>query len=290
MNQSKTVRVIALLALVLLATAGGIIWLGLQLQAIVQNPVSDTLFDAANSAAVEQISSTATRTPVTVATATPSVLIVARQSLGSGPAPTAILTTTSSVAEQLISIDTVGTTDVAQRAVVDAPLVNVRSAPSVAGELLIQLPQDQTVEILAISGDEQWYQVCCPLGTAATRETWISAELLRVEPLPTAVLAAATVPAPSTTEDLQRARINVKLANVRHGPGTVYATLGQIPLATSVQLVGRTAAGDWVQICCVGTEEQRGWISIDLLKFVGEKQQILQTLSVPPLPAAPAES
>lgn len=71
----------------------------------------------------------------------------------------------------------------AQMGLVNSPVVNVRSAPSLAGEVVGQLKQGDRLEILATSPDGQWLQVCCPLGTGqGIRPSWVAAELIEIQP------------------------------------------------------------------------------------------------------------
>lgn len=46
--------------------------------------------------------------------------------------------------------------------------------------------------------------------------------------------------------------------NVRAGPGTAYTQVGSVPRGVEVEIVGRNAAGDWWQVCCVNG--QQVWI------------------------------
>lgn len=46
--------------------------------------------------------------------------------------------------------------------------------------------------------------------------------------------------------------------NVRTGPGTAYAQVGSVARGTELEIVGRNAAGDWWQVCCVNG--QQVWI------------------------------
>jgi hypothetical protein len=67
--------------------------------------------------------------------------------------------------------------------IVNSPVVNVRSYPSLAGEVIGQAQQGDRLTILAISPDGQWLQVCCPLGTdAGTRQSWVAADLISLQP------------------------------------------------------------------------------------------------------------
>lgn len=67
--------------------------------------------------------------------------------------------------------------------IVNSAVVNVRSHPSLGGEVVGQVKQGDRLEILATSPDGQWLQVCCPLGTReGTRQSWVAADLINVQP------------------------------------------------------------------------------------------------------------
>lgn len=78
-------------------------------------------------------------------------------------------------------------------------------------------------------------------------------------------------------------------ANIRNGPGTNYTVIGGAKIATRLQIVGRTADGSWLQICCVGGGES--WVYAELLLLGGgiavEKLPIVTTTTIVPTVPAP---
>ena len=72
--------------------------------------------------------------------------------------------------------------------------------------------------------------------------------------------------------------------NVRQGPGTAYNTVGQVTKGTSLQIVGKNAAGDWWQVCCVSN--QQVWITGQLVQVQGDTSTVPVVTSVPPPPPA----
>ncbi len=85
---------------------------------------------------------------------------------------------------------------------------------------------------------------------------------------PTEVFTATPVPMqPTDTPAPSRltAEVTASALNVRAGPGTAYPIVGGLSLGDSVEVVGRNAAGDWLQIVYYnGRGElngQRSWIA-----------------------------
>jgi len=66
---------------------------------------------------------------------------------------------------------------------VNSAIVNVRSYPSLTGEVVGQAKEGDRLEILATSPDGQWLQVCCPLGTSeGNQPSWVAADFVTVQP------------------------------------------------------------------------------------------------------------
>ncbi|MDH7487427.1 MAG: SH3 domain-containing protein [Anaerolineae bacterium] len=84
-------------------------------------------------------------------------------------------------------------------------------------------------------------------------------------------------PTPAPVVLVQQDRVNV-----RQGPGTAYPLLGQVTRGTSLQIVGRNAAGDWWQVCCVNG--QQVWITGQLVQVQGDTSAVQVVASVPPPP------
>ena len=71
----------------------------------------------------------------------------------------------------------------ANSGIINSDLVNVRSYPSLAGEVLGQAKQGERLEILAISNDGLWVRVCCPLGSSEeASQSWIATQFIARNP------------------------------------------------------------------------------------------------------------
>jgi hypothetical protein len=74
--------------------------------------------------------------------------------------------------------------------------------------------------------------------------------------------------------------------NVRSGPGTAYPIIGGLSLGDAVEVVGKNAAGDWLQIAYNGRGElngQRAWVAAAYVELTGSLAEMPE-VSAPPLP------
>ncbi len=181
--------------------------------------------------------------------------------------------------------------------VVNTDLVNIRSYPSLVGEVVGQARQGTQVQIIETSNDGQWFQVCCPLGTSESSiQSWISVEFIDIAPQPATLATVATttnstpgVSAPVTTDNSGiGATVTSALVNVRSGPGTSYATVGQVGEQTQIRITGRNEAGSWWRICCPLGVPAESWISAELVTlavFQVEAMTQAPVIAVPPEPS-----
>ena len=69
--------------------------------------------------------------------------------------------------------------------------------------------------------------------------------------------------------------------NVRSGPGTDYPRVGVLLNRQEVPAIGRTAAGDWVQIIYLGVDEGVAWVYAPLVRIIGDELPIAEPPSTP---------
>ena len=116
----------------------------------------------------------------------------------------------------------------------------------------------------------------------------VIAELIPIPTLPAQPAAAKPTPIllsePSTPTRAPAPVVIVQAdkVNVRKGPGTAYNTTGQVTQGTSLEIVGKNAAGDWWQVCCVSG--QQVWIIGRLVQAQGDTSTVQVVASVPPPP------
>lgn len=70
------------------------------------------------------------------------------------------------------------------------------------------------------------------------------------------------------------------MLNVRSGPGTEYAVIGQIGRDETYQVVGRNASSSWWQICCLAGEA--GWVASNLVRVDGPVDAVALIETAPP--------
>ncbi len=195
--------------------------------------------------------------------------------------------------------------------IVNTDLVNIRSYPSLVGEVVGQARQGTQLQVLETSNDGQWVQVCCPLGTSESSiQSWISAEFVDVTPqstpstsLANVAVTAGTSPGASATVTSDNHRPNAihgigatvtsAVANVRSGPATSYAIVGQANEQTQITITGRNEAGTWWRICCPPGVPSESWISAELVTLaVSQAEAMAQApvITVAPAPTAIATS
>lgn len=93
---------------------------------------------------------------------------------------------------------------------------------------------------------------------------------------------------PSPTP-LPSAVISTQNANLRAGPGTVYATLGSYPQGTALVVTGKSEDGDWLQM--EAPDGKAGWMARSLLQVNTNLEEVKVATAPPtPTPATAASS
>lgn len=180
--------------------------------------------------------------------------------------------------------------------IVNSDVVNVRGYPDLAGDVIGQAKQGERLEILATSTDGQWLQVCCPLGTnEGDRQSWVAAEFVTIAqtvvratvvtqsntaPTPPVQLVGTPAAPPGAAGDAVMGTVNGSWVNLRSGPGTTYAVVGQVQEQSAVQLTGRDVASTWWRICCPAGAPSESWISAEFVDIAITKAQALTLVPV----------
>ena len=103
-------------------------------------------------------------------------------------------------------------------------------------------------------------------------------------PPPTATLAPTAAPPTPTATPIPAPKLTANQSvNVRGGPGTNYALIGEIGQGQSHDITGRNAAGDWLQFSFRG---QPAWVFAALVAVSGDagRIQLAQNIPAPPPP------
>ena len=115
---------------------------------------------------------------------------------------------------------------------------------------------------------------------------------LSLTPTTTLTLATPTITSTRAISTIRLAAVvNVDLANLRAGPGTEYAIVGQAQTQQRLEVIGRSAGGDWWQICCPADQRDERWIStalVDLDAVAVRDQDKLPIAAAPPTPTPQA--
>ena len=174
----------------------------------------------------------------------------------------------------------------ALQAITTAGSINLRRGPGTTFASLGKLPQGLSVVLL--SRQDHWYRVQTPAGSLG----WVTADYLQVPKsvaaqVPVAGAAGGTT-APAAPAAVQSAPTGVVISgksNLRAGPSTAFASLGQLASNTTLTLVARH--GDWIKVST--SKGTIGWISRALLDVsTATLGRVPATTNVPAAPAKPA--
>lgn len=95
-------------------------------------------------------------------------------------------------------------------------------------------------------------------------------------PTATATQPPTLTPTPTPTPAAPSARVLAEPVNLRSGPGTDFPPLGIARLGEVYALLGRSADGEWYQVCCV--RNAPAWINAGLVATEG----MTETLPIVP--------
>jgi hypothetical protein len=137
---------------------------------------------------------------------------------------------------------------------------NIRREPNLRGAVLGQLHAGQRVSLLERTADDRWYLVAAPEATG-----WVSSTLLTLDAGAAGLVPVTghgSTPAPSSSQAGLTAKV-FNGGNLRREPSTMGQVLDQIHAGEVVQLVERTADGNWYRV--VNPRRVTGWVHRTLL-------------------------
>lgn len=97
------------------------------------------------------------------------------------------------------------------------------------------------------------------------------------------LLALATPTLEPTSPAIPQGR-STGLVNVRSGPGTTFTTVASLNQDDVVDLIGKTAGGDWWQVRTVNGAS--GWVFAQLLEAIGDISSVAVAANIPTPPTA----
>ena len=124
----------------------------------------------------------------------------------------------------------------------------------------------------------------------AVSDTAVSLEITATEAAPAAQVAATSAPAATTAPAAVSAgsaslTVTVDIANVRDGPGTNYAVIGQLALGDAAPVRGKSADSQWWQISFSTGAGGLGWVFAELVQASGAAGGVAVALA-PPTPTS----
>jgi hypothetical protein len=188
----------------------------------------------------------------------------------------------------MIATPAAGKLSVAQRrilAVIGAALALCLAASCLAGAWLVRdlrrtpMPTPAPV-IVVITATPAPTATPTPIPTATASAT----PSQTAPPSPTST--AMPTPAPTATASATPSQtptappkvvVNTARLNVRVGPGLSFAVFAVLEAGQTYTTIGRNAAADWLQICCVGAN-QPGWVSADWVLVQGDVKNLPELL------------
>jgi uncharacterized protein YraI len=118
-----------------------------------------------------------------------------------------------------------------------------------------------------------------PVATVLGSDTPAATASLPPAASPTQIFTATLLPPTATaTPVLIEGTLTIKV-NIRSGPGTSYASLGQLNAGDKVQVASRDATGSWYQIIYPVALDGQAWVAAQFVKIPAGTQV--------PLPATP---
>ena len=145
--------------------------------------------------------------------------------------------------------------------------VNVRSGPGTDYPSYGVAPLGTTGEVIGVSEDRNWWEVNLPTNLAPDGTGWISAAYVTVQNVDNVPVVEAP-PLPINLESLpageDEARLlTVQPVDVRSGPGTGYASYGEMPAGRRGKITGRSSDGNWYEIALPSgiSPDGVGWVN-----------------------------
>ncbi len=172
--------------------------------------------------------------------------------------------------------------------VVPGEAVRARSGPGIAYDQVSELATGAQLAIVGKNDAGDWWQVCC----VDEQPVWVLGELVDEQGALDAVAVAANIP-PSptpTATPVPKPEIVVSIprVNARSGPGTDFPVIEQVLEGARLEIVGRTSAGDWWQVCCVNG--QPAWVELPTATPLPTPVLVATEASGTPTPAPVAGS
>ena len=123
-----------------------------------------------------------------------------------------------------------------------------------------------------------------PTPVVAPTNTPTATPIETATPVPTNTPEVPPTEVPTNTPETARAVINNPTVNVRSGPGTNYANIGQARNGERYDITGKNAGGNWYQINFNG---QTAWVTSQFVVVEGDPNSVQVAGNIPAAPVAP---
>ncbi|MBV7330058.1 DUF3048 domain-containing protein [Chloroflexi bacterium TSY] len=190
------------------------------------------------------------------------------------------------------------------KGIVQAESALLYAKPTESSDVMGLVTANTTFDIVGTTDDSIWLLVCCPAGTEVL--SWIRRDSLIVDG-DFAAISVISVEESTVQDDVQAVTeqlsegipddrgadgalsgtISGDLVNVRGGPGTNYAVLGQVTVGNEVDIVGSNEDRSWWRVCCPVADAEESWIAASLIALEPVTNQVDLLAAVPVVPAPP---
>ncbi len=171
----------------------------------------------------------------------------------------------------LINADTLPEIIYDVRATVTAGRLNVRQQPTLSSDVLLKINRGEAYAVLGQDASGDWVQIDVN-GTIG----WVSEDYVTLSnPTPLPVVDNTlpdTAPPPVTTSPIVTA--TPYTVNIRSGPGTEFADLGNMEAGSTARVIGQNPAGNWWKVNYNGIV---GWVTAQYTRL----QRTADPVSIP---------
>jgi tetratricopeptide (TPR) repeat protein/uncharacterized protein YraI len=155
------------------------------------------------------------------------------------------------------------------------PLSSPTAAPTSANIAIATAPPAATANNVAVVR-----ATAAPAASSTPAATATPADTPTVAPSPTTAASPTATSAPSPTP-LPAAVVEAQRVNLRSGPSERFPSLGLYDQGVSFYVIGKTPAGDWLQVLTL--DEQVGWVFAANLTLNGDLA-LVPVAEAPPTP------
>jgi uncharacterized protein YraI len=137
--------------------------------------------------------------------------------------------------------------------------INIRQGPDLRYQKIGTLENGQSADIVGISADSLWYLIKVP-GTTNV-QGWIARDYVVTENAEDVAIVSSDSGSQSTLAPGSPYLLAKVTVNVRSGPDTTFALVGQLNQGQIAEIVGKSSDGAWWAIQLPGSKNTQGWVA-----------------------------